>query len=97
MDWAKCARFSLFGSLYVAPTLYAWVRISSRIWPKTNFRTALTKAVVEQTTYGPFAIVSFFSIMTYAETKSIALAKEEVLDKFLPTYKVCALIFLNFV
>lgn len=42
-DWMQALRFSLYGGLFTAPTLYAWVRISTIIWPKTNFKTAVTK------------------------------------------------------
>lgn len=53
-----------------------------------SFRAAVTKAAVEQMSYGPFASASFFFGMTYLETKNVQLAKDEVADKFLPTYKV---------
>lgn len=43
IDWAKCARFSFYGGLYVAPTLYTWIRISSKLFPRANFRSALFK------------------------------------------------------
>lgn len=78
----------MYGSLFVAPTLYGWVRLAGRIWPNTNVRTAITKACIEQLTYGPAAIASFFLAMTYLETKSVQLAKEELAEKFLPTWKV---------
>lgn len=78
----------MYGSLFVAPTLYAWVKLAGRIWPQVNFRTAVTKAAVEQMTYGPFASASFFFGMTYLETHSFELAKHEVAEKFIPTYKV---------
>uniref|UniRef100_A0A182N8D7 Uncharacterized protein n=1 Tax=Anopheles dirus TaxID=7168 RepID=A0A182N8D7_9DIPT len=54
-DFAQCARYGLYGALYVAPTIYGWVRISTIMWPKMNLRTALSKVAAEQVTYGPFA------------------------------------------
>lgn len=87
-DWTKCFRFSAYGALFVAPTLFAWVRFSGRIWPQRDLRTAMKKALVEQVTYGPFASATFFFAMTYMETRNTALARQEVADKFLPTYKV---------
>lgn len=84
-------RFSAYGALFVAPTLYAWVRFSSRVWPQTDLRTAMTKALVEQVTYGPFASATFFFAMTYIETRNTAMARKEVAEKFLPTYKVYTL------
>lgn len=72
----------------MAPTLYAWVRFSGRVWPQRDLRTAMTKALVEQVTYGPFASATFFFAMTYLETRNTALARKEVAEKFLPTYKV---------
>ncbi|XP_018335545.1 mpv17-like protein [Agrilus planipennis] len=88
LDWNQVLRFSLYGGLFTAPTLYGWVRISTIIWPSTNLKTALTKAVVEQITYGPAALICFFFGMSLLQFKSIEEAKEEVRNKFLPTWKV---------
>ncbi|GJQ75666.1 hypothetical protein Trydic_g17741 [Trypoxylus dichotomus] len=71
-----------------APTLYGWVRISTHLWPHTTLRTALTKAVVEQFTYGPMAMCCFFFTMNYLKTNSVQEATDEVKQKFWPTYKV---------
>lgn len=43
IDWAKCARFSVYGALYVAPTLYLWVRTASQLWPRIALKTGLIK------------------------------------------------------
>lgn len=43
IDYKRCIRFALFGSCFVAPTLYSWIRISSKIWPTQNFKTAVKK------------------------------------------------------
>lgn len=87
-DWAQAARFSFFGSCFTAPSLYAWIRLSSRIWPRSNLKTAIKKALIEQVTYGPAAMICFFFGMSLLESKTIAQAKQEVQNKFLPTYKV---------
>lgn len=104
-DWVQAIRFSLYGGLFVAPTLYGWVRLSSFLWPQTTLRTAITKvyiiiyfvmrfnnvlqAVVEQMTYGPMAMCCFFFTMNFLKTYSIDEATEEVKHKFWPTYTVC--------
>lgn len=87
-DWRKAARFSAFGSLFVAPTLFAWVRFAGRLWPTVTFGTAVAKAATEQLSYGPAACCCFFFGMTFMETLDGAAARREVFDKFLPTYKV---------
>jgi protein Mpv17 len=46
------------------------------------------QAVVEQFSYGPFAIVSFFFGMSLLEGKSSAEAANEVAAKFWPTLRV---------
>lgn len=43
IDWAKCARFSVYGALWVAPTLYCWVRLASVMWPRTALKTGIIK------------------------------------------------------
>ncbi|EDV91667.1 GH24499 [Drosophila grimshawi] len=85
-DWARAARFSLFGGLYVAPSIYGWVRLTSAMWPQTNLRIGI--AITEQISYGPFACVSFFMGMSLLERKTFAQAVEETKQKALPTYKV---------
>ncbi|CAH1375105.1 hypothetical protein MTP99_016531 [Tenebrio molitor] len=87
-DWMQALRFSLYGGLFTAPTLYAWVRVATMVWPKTNLKTGVTKAVVEQMTYGPAALACFFFGMSLMEGKSVEHATEELKMKFLPSYKV---------
>ncbi|KAK9512907.1 hypothetical protein O3M35_001218 [Rhynocoris fuscipes] len=87
-DFMRVARFMLYGSCYVAPTLNLWLRIARHIWPQNNLSSAMAKAIVEQVTYTPFAMVSFYFGMTLLEGKSIERAKHEVADKFIPTYKI---------
>lgn len=89
-DWMQALRFSLYGGLFTAPTLYAWIRLSTKLWPVTSFRTSVMKALVEQLTYGPAALICFFFGMSLLEGKSIEDAKKVVESKFLPTWKVCA-------
>lgn len=85
--WAA-ARFSIYGGLFVAPTLYCWIRLSTFIWPKTSLRTAVAKAIVEQMSYGPAALCMFFFGMTLLEGRGFHQATHEVSEKFWPSYKV---------
>ncbi|XP_061387249.1 uncharacterized protein LOC133322250 [Musca vetustissima] len=89
-DWWRCLRFSLYGGLFVAPTLYGWIKISSAMWPKTSLRTAVMKAAVETVSYTPAAMTCFYFIMSLLEMKTLGEASAEVSKKFLPTYKVAA-------
>ncbi|XP_044753339.1 mpv17-like protein isoform X4 [Coccinella septempunctata] len=88
LDWNQVAQFAFFGSFYVAPSLYAWVRISSVIWPQNNFKTGVIKAVVEQFTFGPFAITSFHFWMSIMDGKTFDESVDAVRQKFFPTWKV---------
>lgn len=87
-DWIQALRFSLYGGLFTAPTLYAWIKLSSRLWPATSLKTSIAKALVEQVTYGPAALVCFFFGMSLLEGKSVEQAKKEVEKKFLSSWKV---------
>lgn len=88
LNYAEALRFSLYGGLFVAPTLYCWLRCASYFWPKSDFKSAITKALVEQVTYSPAAMCCFFFGMNFLEQKSILECTEEVKQKFWPTYKV---------
>lgn len=87
-DWKRVLRYSMYGSLYVAPTLHLFMRLTSHMWPVISLRTGIYKAVVDQLTYGPFAVTSFYLLMTLMESKTFEEACAEVKNKFVPTYKV---------
>ncbi|XP_045491679.1 mpv17-like protein [Colias croceus] len=89
-DWWRCARFGLYGSCYVAPTLYSWLTIASIIWPANTLKAALIKTLCETVTYTPFAMCSFYFGMSLLESKTFDEAVDEVKAKFWPTYKVGA-------
>lgn len=87
----RCLRFGLYGALFTAPTLYAWVRLTSKLWTpsaikRITIRNAIQKSLVEQVTYGPAAMTCFFFAMELMETHSLDCAKHEVQVKFWPTY-----------
>ncbi|XP_022185876.1 mpv17-like protein isoform X1 [Nilaparvata lugens] len=87
-DYARAARFCLFGSCYVAPTLHTWLKVAVQMFPKKTLASAFTKGVVEQFTYTPFAMTSFFFGMSILEGRTVERSIQEVKDKFIPTYKV---------
>lgn len=87
-DWWRTLRFSLYGGLFVAPTLYSWFKVSSAMWPQTSLQTAVFKTVVEQISYTPAAMTCFYFIMSLLEMKTVGEAAAEVHKKFIPTYKV---------
>uniref|UniRef100_W8C6Y9 Mpv17-like protein n=1 Tax=Ceratitis capitata TaxID=7213 RepID=W8C6Y9_CERCA len=87
-DWMSCLRYCVFGSMYVAPTLHGWVRLTSAMWPQMNLRVGVMKALVEQISYGPFAVTSFFFFMTLLEGRSFEEAVQEVKKKFPKAFEV---------
>uniref|UniRef100_A0A1A9X1D1 Uncharacterized protein n=1 Tax=Glossina brevipalpis TaxID=37001 RepID=A0A1A9X1D1_9MUSC len=89
-DYVAMARFTIFGAFYVAPVLHGWIKLTSAMWPKTNFKTGLAKTAVEQVSYGPFSCYTFFLGMAMLEGKTFADACKEANEKFLPTFKLPA-------
>lgn len=43
IDWWEAFRFSLWGTGFVAPSIYAWVRISGILIPGTSLNVAILK------------------------------------------------------
>lgn len=86
-DWKKSLRFFMFGTFFVAPTLYGWIKITTAMWPQMSLRTGIQKAVLEQFTYGPAAGVSFFTLMTLMEGRGFDDVRKELSEKFPKTYK----------
>lgn len=91
-DWWRALRFSLYGGLFVAPTLYSWIKVSSAMWPRTSLQTAVFKTAVEQISYTPAAMTCFYFLMSLLEMKTVGEAAAEVRKKFIPTYKVSKMI-----
>ena len=87
LDWKKSLRFFMFGTFFVAPTLYGWVKLTTAMWPSMSLKTGMAKAVVEQFSYGPAAGVSFFTLMTLMEGRGFDDVCTEVKEKFPRTYR----------
>lgn len=87
LDWKKSLRFFLFGTFFVAPTLYGWIKLTSAMWPTMSLKTGVAKAVVEQFSYGPAAGVSFFTLMTLMEGRGFDDVRTELTEKFPRTFR----------
>lgn len=48
-DWMKALRFCIWGALFVAPTLYCWIRISNVLFPVNNLKSSIKKVSVRFT------------------------------------------------
>lgn len=70
--------FSLFGFFFMGPTIYCWMRLASVMWPRTDIKSSICKAVTEQWAYDPMAISTFLFTMSLMEGKSYEEAKREV-------------------
>lgn len=57
------------------------------MWPTMNLRSGVAKAVVEQFSYGPFAGVAFFTLMTLMEGRGFKEVRTELTEKFPRTYR----------
>lgn len=42
-DFREAARFTIFGTFVVAPSLYLWVKVAGKLVPGTSIKTAITK------------------------------------------------------
>lgn len=58
------------------------------MWPHMSFKYGITKAIVEQFSYGPAAGVGFFYGMSLLELKTHKEAVTEVKEKFPDTWRV---------
>jgi hypothetical protein len=61
-DLWRIARFGLYGCFITAPSLYAWVRLTTAMWPNTTFRIACAK-VRYNFTCNPINMNSFCSFL----------------------------------
>lgn len=72
----------------MAPVLYGWIKLMTKIFPVVNLRTTVLRTVLEQLTYGPGTTAIFFFMVSLMEKKTIEESKQEVREKFWPTYQV---------
>lgn len=87
-DWPRACRFGIFGTFFMAPVFYTWMKYTGKFFRRNNLRTAITRAVIEQVTYSPLAMAYFFFGMSILEMKPLQTCVNEVKEKFWPTYKV---------
>lgn len=87
-DWSRATRFGIFGTFFMAPAFYGWMKYTSRFFKRKNLVTAVTRAAIEQITYSPLAMAYFFFGMSLLEMKSLKACANEVKEKFWPTYKI---------
>ncbi|CAG7661331.1 unnamed protein product [Allacma fusca] len=93
IDLKQVLRFGVLGTFFFAPSLYIWVRISSRLIPGgASLRVGIKKALLEQITYSPYAVTAFLAGMGLLEGQSWSHIKCEWDQKFLPTWKTGACI-----
>ncbi|CAK1594563.1 unnamed protein product [Parnassius mnemosyne] len=89
-DWARAARFGIFGTFFMAPLFYNWMKYTSRFFKGKTLGSAVTRAVIEQISYSPVAMAYFFFGMSALEMKPFNACVEEVKEKFWDTYKIGA-------
>lgn len=77
-DYMRCLRFAFWGSCVIGPTMFIWMRLANRLFPKKNLPTSIKKALMEQIVYDPWAISAFLFVMTVMEGKTTEEAKTEV-------------------
>lgn len=58
------------------------------MFPHMNLKSGITKAIIEQFSYGPLASVTFFYGMSLMEFKTHKEAVQEVKEKFPETWEV---------
>ncbi|XP_068625379.1 PXMP2/4 family protein 4-like [Battus philenor] len=90
-DRARAARFGFFGTFFMAPLFYNWMKYTSRFFRRKTLGTAVIRALIEQVSYSPLAMAYFFFGMSALEGKSFDACVEEVKEKFWSTYKIGAL------
>ena len=61
-DGWRAVRFGLYGALIIAPSLFAWVKLTTAMYPNTNFRIACAKVRHVQV---PFPLQSEFFLLIF--------------------------------
>ncbi|XP_063416698.1 mpv17-like protein [Mytilus trossulus] len=80
----KTVRIATVGTFVIAPLVFNWIKLAERLFPGKSVRTVLTKVLIEQFTFAPVSITSFYAATSLLERKNFI---EELKDKFPVTWK----------
>jgi len=86
LDLKEVTRFSLYGGLFAAPVIHNWVRLMSRMIPRTTLPYVILKVMIDQLCLGPVLLSAFLIILTAMEGRSREDIVKQWKDKFLPTF-----------
>ena len=60
-DLEKGKRMVTCGTFVVAPLVFGWIQLSRRMLPGNSVSVALKKVLLEQASFGPIAVSSFYA------------------------------------
>ncbi|XP_071175312.1 mpv17-like protein [Mytilus edulis] len=80
----KTVRIATVGTFVIAPLVFNWIKLAERLFPGKSVRTVLTKVLIEQVTFAPVSITSFYAATSLLERKNFI---EELKAKFPVTWK----------
>ncbi|XP_050695658.1 PXMP2/4 family protein 4-like isoform X3 [Eriocheir sinensis] len=87
-DPVECLRYLVLGTFVTAPTVYAWVKLASKIVRGTTLKHALLKAGLEQILFAPVGQTQFYLGITLLEGRPFTECVQEWKQKLIPTWKV---------
>ncbi|KAK9873335.1 hypothetical protein WA026_022141 [Henosepilachna vigintioctopunctata] len=86
-DLQKVFRFWIYGTFFLSPVVYGYVRTLSKWFPELDLKTNMIRIAIDQLIYAPIMTAAFFGGMALLEGRDLKYAEEEIRKKFLPTFK----------
>lgn len=88
IDYRRILKFTLFGSLIIAPGANLWIHFVNRVFTGNSILSSYGKVGLEQIIWSPLFYTVFYFGLTIMEGKSIEAALFEVKTKAFHTYTV---------
>ena len=87
IDWPRLLTGALVGLCYFGPAAHAWYAAVQRLFPRSTFKSVLTKTALGQLCFGPVFIVVYFAAALVAANGLSGLAElpSKVSKDLLPT------------
>lgn len=88
IDYKRIGKFTLFGSLIIAPGVNLWVNFVNRVFTGNSILHIYGKVGLEQIIWAPIFYTVFYFVLTIMDGKSVHEALLEVKTKAFHTYAV---------
>ncbi|XP_071855090.1 mitochondrial inner membrane protein Mpv17-like [Apostichopus japonicus] len=84
-NYARTARQSFFGVIFVGPVVITWYKLLERIYKGSGKLAPLCKVATDQALFAPFIVSCFISYVAFGNGRTVPEVKSQLKADFVPT------------